>query len=157
MLLLAAGAVDSFQLTEQEPGGIRIWGVCVTIRQVTTLREILQDPQQQQQKRKRSARARAPSNKKRAQPSVIRNLSDYHRSIPFRIYSMEWKQLTTPACCVYNAQQQHSSNSRLLSSIELALGTSLFFLLCRPLLYTPAPMSLLFFPPFYIIRLQCCI
>jgi hypothetical protein len=106
MLLLAAGAVDSFQLTEQEPGGIRIWGVCVTIRQVTTLREILQDPQQQQQKRKRSARARAPSNKKRAQPSVIRNLSDYHRSIPFRIYSMEWKQLTTPACCVYNAQQQ---------------------------------------------------
>jgi hypothetical protein len=58
MLLLAAGAVDSFQLTEQEPGGIRIWGVCVTIRQVTTLREILQDPSSSSKKEK-EALARA--------------------------------------------------------------------------------------------------
>lgn len=69
-------------------------------------RNITRPPAAAAKKKKKRARARAPSNKKRAQPSVIRNLSDYHRSIPFRIYSMEWKQLTTPACCVYNAQQQ---------------------------------------------------
>ncbi len=88
MLLLAAGAVDSFQLTEQEPGGIRIWGVCVTIRQVTTLREILQDPKQQQQKRKRSARARVRH--------IIKREPSRASSAIFQIITARFRSVYTP-------------------------------------------------------------